>query len=334
MSTKKSNGSESAEEKEITITRVINAPRELVFEAFEDPEKVVKWWGPTGFTTTIHERDFRVGGVWHQTMHGPDGKDYLNKSIFKEIVRPEKIVYQHAGGIKEKGGACFRGTWLFEDLGGEKTRLTITLAFPSSGAKEHTEQEYGAIQGGNQTLDRLEQLLAHHSSAGTDPSQEPFIISRVLKAPRELVWKAFTEPEKMKQWWGPKDFTVLVSKMDLTPGGMYHYGLKSPEGNQMWGRMIYREIVKPERIVFINSFSDEQGGITRHPYSTDPWPLEMHSTLTFQEHKDGTLLTVRWIPYNATEEERKSFDKGRPSMQQGWTGTLDQLTGYLGKCTV
>ena len=157
-----------------------------------------------------------------------------------------------------------------------------------------------------------------------------FVISRVFDAPRDLVWKAFTEPERMKQWWGPKGFTVIASKMDLRPGGTYHYGMKAPNGSAMWGKFIFREIVAPERMVFINSFSDEAGGITRHPMSPT-WPLEMLSTFTFEDVGGKTKVTIRWAPHNATEDERKTFDSGHDSMRQGWGGTLDKLAGYLPK---
>jgi uncharacterized protein YndB with AHSA1/START domain len=158
-----------------------------------------------------------------------------------------------------------------------------------------------------------------------------FVISRVFDAPRDLVWKAFNDPEHMRHWWGPKGFSVIASTMDLRPGGGYLYGLKSPDGAAMWGKMIYREIVAPERIVLINSFSDEAGGTTRHPMAPT-WPLELLSTFTFEEQPGGkTKVTVRWVPHNATDEERKTFDTSHASMNQGWTGTLDQLAGYLAK---
>jgi len=92
-----------------------------------------------------------------------------------------------------------------------------------------------------------------------------FVISRVFDAPRELLWKCFTDPERMKHWCGPKGFTVIASKMDLHVGGTYHYGMKTPNGDAMWGKFVYREIVPNDRLVFVNSFSDENGGVTRHP---------------------------------------------------------------------
>jgi uncharacterized protein YndB with AHSA1/START domain len=165
----------------------------------------------------------------------------------------------------------------------------------------------------------------------TTTKSPDFVISRELDAPRELVWKCFTDPERMKQWWGPKGFTVLASKMDLRVGGTYLYGMKAPNGAPMWGKFTYREIVPPERLVFINSFSDEKGGVTRHP-GAPTWPLEMVSTFTFEELPGGkTKFTVRWATHNASAEEEKTFDSGRNSMTQGWSGTIEQLEAYLAK---
>ena len=162
-----------------------------------------------------------------------------------------------------------------------------------------------------------------------ESEKNEFVLAREFNAPRELVWKAFTEPERMKQWWGPKGATILQCKLDLRPGGMFHYQMRYVN-NDMWGKFVYREIEPPKRIVFISSFSDEQGGITRHPMAPT-WPREMLTTITFDEQAGKTTFTVRWIPINATEEEWKAFDAGRGSMKQGWTGTFDQLAAYLAK---
>src|SRR5262245_42152996 len=160
---------------------------------------------------------------------------------------------------------------------------------------------------------------------------EEFVISRVLDAPRELVWKCFTDPEHMKHWWGPKGFIVKVSKMALRVGGTYHYCLQGPDGALMWGKMVYREISPRDRIVLISSFSDEAGGVTRHPMAPT-WPLEMFSIFTFEDQPGGkTRFTVRWSPHDASEEERETFEAGRDSMRQGWGGTLDQLEAYLAR---
>ena len=117
--------------------------------------------------------------------------------------------------------------------------------------------------------------------------------------------------------------------MDLRPGGMYHFELRAADGNTMWAQFIYREIVAPERIVYVNSFSDEKAGRTRHPMSLD-WPLEMLTTLLFEDVGDRrTKLTVTSIAINESEDERATFNAGYPSMTQGWTGQLDKLDVYL-----
>jgi uncharacterized protein YndB with AHSA1/START domain len=158
----------------------------------------------------------------------------------------------------------------------------------------------------------------------------PFVISRVFDAPRDRVWKAWTEAELLKQWWGPKGFKVHTSKVDLRPGGVFLYGMKAPDGSDTWGRFTYREIKAPERLVFIVSFSDPKGGVTRHP-GTENWPLHIMSTVTFEAQGQKTKVTVQWTPHEATEAERKTFEEGKPSMQQGWTGTFEQFADYLKK---
>ncbi len=157
---------------------------------------------------------------------------------------------------------------------------------------------------------------------------KPFTISRTFEAPRDLVWKCFTEPERMQKWWGPKGVTVITAKMDLRPGGTYHYGMRMPDGKGMWGKFVYREITPPARLVFINAFSDAQGGLTRHPMAPS-WPLEMLSTFEFAEAGGKTTFTVTWTPWNATPDEEAAFDAGHDGMRHGWSGTLEQLASYL-----
>ena len=164
-----------------------------------------------------------------------------------------------------------------------------------------------------------------------DRKIDPFVISRTFDAPRERVWQAWTEVERLKQWFSPKGFTVISAKMDLRPGGTYHYGMRTPDGQEIWGRFIYKEISKPSRLVWINSFSDKDGGLTVHPMSPN-WPREMLTTVSFEAQGAKTRVTIEWIPVEgSTETELKTFDAGRASMNGGWTGTLDQITAYLAK---
>ena len=156
-----------------------------------------------------------------------------------------------------------------------------------------------------------------------------FVISRVFDAPRELVWKAFTDPEHMKHWWGPKGSTVLISKMDLRVGGSYLGALRDASGQVMWGKFVYREIVSPQRLVWEHSFSDEHGGLTRHPLAPT-WPLKLLTTVTFDEPRQGlTGVTLRWSPLNATAQEQATFDAAHDGMRGGWGGSFERLAAHL-----
>ena len=169
------------------------------------------------------------------------------------------------------------------------------------------------------------------NSSAVMPSQtDIFAISRVFDAPRQRLWKAWTDCKELKRWWGPKGFSVFSCKLSLEPGGTFHYGLSTPEDMKMWGKFTYREIKAPELLDFIVSFSDAQGGITTHPMNSN-WPRQTLSLVAFKERGDKTELDVRWSPYQATSVERKTFVEGRDSMQQGWSGTFEQLEAYLKK---
>ena len=158
VSPRSANAGTEAADRELVFTRVFDAPRELVFEAWTDPKQIAQWWGPKGFTTTIHQMDVRPGGVWRLVMHGPDGIDYKNKIVFLEVVKPERLVYKHE---PEKGSepVNFEVTVIFAEESG-KTRLTMRMVFPSAAARDHVVQKYGAIEGAKQTLERLAGLLA------------------------------------------------------------------------------------------------------------------------------------------------------------------------------
>lgn len=160
-------------------------------------------------------------------------------------------------------------------------------------------------------------------------TQKPFIISCVFDASPGKVFSAWTESEHM-EWWGPAGVTIAHHQMDLRPGGRFHYCMQTADGNKMWGKWAILEVEKPRRLVFISSFSDEAGGTTPHPLNGS-WPLEMHSTITFTPQDGKTLVTIEWIPVNASEEECRTFAEGFDSMRQGWTGCLDKLTEYLTK---
>lgn len=315
----RSNTAAKQGDRAIVARRVFDAPRELVFRLWTDPHHIANWWGPKGFRNTIHKMDVRAGGEWDFVMHGPDGTDYKNRIIYREIAAPERIRYSHVSG------PTFESTITFEPLreaGREQTRITVEMEFPSGAVRDQVAEQFGAVEGLSETLGRLADQLAN---LGTSSE---FVIARTFDAPVDLVYRAWTETDRLAQWFGPKGVTIVKSNNDLRPGGMYHYGMRTPDGNTMWGRWIYREVVPGKKLVFVNSFSDEHGGLVRAPFA-QTWPIEMLSVITFEEDGGGTRVTIRWTAIDATSEERATFDASHANMNQGWTGTFEQLAAYL-----
>jgi len=151
------NPNDTIADREIVIVRTLDAPRSLVYRAWTDPKHLIKWWGPNGFTNTFHEISIKPGGIWRFTMHGPDGTDFPNLIRFTEVIEAERLEYEHGSG-EEDDPAKFNFMVTFEDMGA-KTRLTLRSIFPSAAIRDMVIREYGALEGGNQTIDRLEQEL-------------------------------------------------------------------------------------------------------------------------------------------------------------------------------
>jgi uncharacterized protein YndB with AHSA1/START domain len=140
----------------LRLDRLIDAPRDLVFKALSDPHHLDAWWGPDGFTNETHSMSFEVGGLWHYTMHGPDGKDWPNWIRYTEIAAPARIAYEHGGEMGEP--AHFNGLiTLGEEDGG--TRITMTLIFPTTEARQAV-LKFGAMEGGKQTLAKLDRFVS------------------------------------------------------------------------------------------------------------------------------------------------------------------------------
>ncbi|MEH7335272.1 SRPBCC domain-containing protein [Neobacillus drentensis] len=155
-------------------------------------------------------------------------------------------------------------------------------------------------------------------------------ITHTFNAPRELVFKALTESEHLKNWWGPKGWTFEVSKSDFRPGGVFHYSQKPADGNVMWVKFLYSEIIAPEKIVYTSFFSDEEGNIVRAPFDAN-WPMETQNTITLTEDEGKTTLTMTVVPVSPTADEIKTFEDSKEMAQEGYTGTFYRLDEYLPK---
>ncbi|MCC8411227.1 SRPBCC family protein [Mucilaginibacter sp. UR6-1] len=284
----------------ITSIREFTYQRELVYNAFVNPEYLAQWWGPNGFTNTIHKFDLKPGGDWTLTMHSPDGQDFYNVSKFEQVVAPELIVYKHLDPVH-----VFTGSLAFGYSSG-KTRVVFTMTFESD--EEYNKVKDFIIPANEQNFDRLEKVLS------TMPANRELIFSRLLNAPRELVFAVWTKPEHIINWWGPNGFTNTIEYMDASTGGSWKYMMHGPDGRDYPNFIKYTEVVKPEKIRYLHG--EDEG---------EKEQFEGLITLQ-QEGNNQTRLTMRLLFNNAEELEYVVREFGAAD---GGNQTLNKLTNYI-----
>lgn len=310
-------------DREITISRHIAAQPALVFDAWTDPQHADRWMGPRGFTTHTTSMDVRPGGEWRYLMRHPEHGEFPNRVRYLEVVPFERLVYDHDAG--EGDANPFRVTVTFAPDGAGGTLLVMRSLFPTVAACEAVKG-FGAVQGGEQTVDKLAEHLSAEADAG-------FFSTRVVNAPRHRVWQAWTDPAQLARWWGPAGMTVEVLGGEVRPGGTLHYAMIAPPGHPMagrtYGRFVYLEVAPEGRIAWVNSFADAAGGLARHPLAPQ-WPAEMLNTVTFDDHGSTTTITLRARPIRAKDTDRLAFASMLGGMQMGYGQTLDKLEAVLG----
>jgi uncharacterized protein YndB with AHSA1/START domain len=306
---------------EIHISRVYDAPVAAVWDAWTDPEQVAQWWGPRGFTLTTHSKDLRSGGHWAYTMHGPDGVDYPNKTLYHEVEEQARLVYDHGGN--DDRPPMFRVTVTFAEVDG-KTHMEMTMLLPTPEAAEEA-RKFIKKAGGNATWDRLAEYLEKGSSG-----KEQFVINRSFDAPLDVMFEMWTQPEHISQWLAPTGFEMQFLRSEIKTGGSSLYFMSNGEGVKFHGRIEYLKIQPPDCLVYTQQFCDEQENISRHPMAPT-WPATMLTTVKLTaESPERTRVTVTWEPYGATTpEEVAVFIAARAGMTQGWTGSFDKLEELL-----
>lgn len=295
-------------ERELVISRVFDAPREVVFDAWVNPEHVGKWWGPAGFTTTTERIDIREGGEWEFVMHGPDGRNYPNHHRYEEVVAPERIVYTHGPAPK------FQSTITFAEQQNGKTKVTMRMVLESEAMRKAIAPI--AVPGGFEHLASLAEYLGdrHQPLAIGLPSEREIILRRVFAAPRALVFEMMTKCEHLKNWWGPRICQLVQCKVDLRPGGEWRFVQRLPDGKEQVFRGVYQEIVAPERIVSTECYDE--------PAIGSP---EWLSTVTLEEHDGKTTLTTR-LEHASIQARDGHLGSG---MEWGASETFDRLADLL-----
>lgn len=301
-----------ASDREIVNRRLLDHPPAAVYAAFSDPARLARWWGPAGFVSTIREFDLRPGGHWRLTLHGPDGTDYPNNSVFTEVEMARLIVLQHLDAGHE-----FELAIRFEECDG-KTQIEWRMSFPT---KEKCDLIREFVTGANeQNLDRLEAELARQN--------DPFELSRLFAAPRPILWHAWTDHDVLARWFAASVATKSNGGAERVPGDQLHYCMRLPNGKEIWGKWTFREVEPPVRFRIFMTFSNEQGGFERHPLNAT-WPLETLAEIFLLPEDGQTRVTLRWHPLNATEEERQTFVSSYEGMKEGWFAKFAQLDTYL-----
>ncbi len=306
---------------ELKITRLYDAPVEIVWDAWTDPQKVAKWWGPRGFTLTHHSKDLRAGGHWHYTMHGPDGKDYPNKTKYLEVEEFKKLVYDH--GANDQQGPLFQVKVEFKAQG-KKTQMEMTMTWPSAEIADQMKK-FIKDAGGNSTWDRLGEFLT-----STGDKREIFIINRSFDAPVETLFEMWINPEHVAQWLGPKGVSMHYFEQTIAEGKTSFYKMTYDTGVDMYGKMTYVKIDRPHYLEYTQIFCDENGKLSKHPH-VPVWPDVMRTRVSFHEEEHNqTRVTVVWEPDGkVSQAEIDAFINMKGGMTQGWTQSLDRLEEYI-----
>jgi uncharacterized protein YndB with AHSA1/START domain len=314
---------ESANTREIVISRVFAAPREMVWAAWADPWQVGQWWGPKGFRSTITEMDQRAGGMWRLVMHGPDGTNYPCEMEFVELVPKERVVYRTRGGKEGAPVEQFDATMLFEDEGAG-TRLTIRMTFATAAQRDHNVRTYGAIEGGEQMFDRLETILQakRTDSGAANQAKHALCITRTFNAPRELVWRAWTDPEMARQWSGPKPFPAFHVELGKKPGDRWRIGLRGLRPGtdipvEIWQSGELREIDPPELLVY--TFAWDNRSSVGLPEDGDPH--ETVITVRLEEAGGKTMMHFHQAFFTTASE--------RDGHNGGWSSSFERLEELL-----
>lgn len=312
--------------KDLIITRIFDAPRELVWKAWTVPELAMRWWGPEGFTAPVTKIDLRVGGKYLYAMRSPEGKDFWSTGVYRELVPMERIVATDSFS-DEKGNVVpasyygMTGDWpsellatmTFEDQKG-KTRFTLRHECLPPG--EMTES---AKAGWNGSFDKLEKVLAEEKSRRAktmiiaEPGKQEASVVRIFDASVERLLSAYTDPKLMVWWWGPRKYEIIVDKMDAKEGGSWRILNRDNEGNEFAFHGVYHEVT-PKRIVY----TFEWEGLPDHV---------ILGIVTFEDLNGKTKLTEKSV--FETVEDRDGMLKS--GMEEGTPEIMDRLAELVEK---
>jgi uncharacterized protein YndB with AHSA1/START domain len=307
--TARNNARNPVAREDLVMTRVFDVPRALMFKLWVDPRHLRQWWGPKGFSNPRCEFEAKPGGAIHIDMRGPDGTIYPMSGVVDELAEPERIVFTStAHGQDGEPALEVLTTVTFAESAG-KTKLTMRAHVVNA-----TEEGLGYLEGmeagWTQSFDRLG---GHVDTVTMRAASNEIVATRVFDAPKELIWKLWTEPDHIAKWWGPEGFTNTIERMDVRPGGMWKFVMRGPDGVDYENEIVYVEVARPDKIV----------------YDHVSYP-RFRSTSIFETQGEQTRVSVR-VSFDSAELRNKAADEFH-AVEGLWQtlGRLEQQLILLG----
>ncbi len=312
---------------ELVITHKFDAPRDLVYRIYIDPNLLPEWWGPRNLTTKVEKMELRPGGIWRYIQRDPQNNIFAFHGVYHSLEVNKQIIstFEWEG----MPGHVILDTTTFEDQG-KQTIVTQQSIFQSVEDRDGMMQqgmEEGIVESDERFNELLEKVKAGQITI--EPVRQhvgngrSITITRTFNAPPERVWKEWTNPDLYTCWWGPKDYSAPYAKIDLRVGGKYLSSMRGPDGKEFWSTGTYKEIVEPNRIVMTDSFADEHGHIVPASYygmgSDIPLELEVEVTLEDLGGKTRLILEHCGLPEGEIVELTR----------QGWNESFDKLDDCL-----
>ena len=303
------------------IQRIFAASRDRVWKAWTDPELIVQWWGPADFTAPVIKVELREGGRYLYAMRSPEGQEFWSTGEYREIVPMERLVFTDSFADAE-GNVVPASTYGMSADWPRELLVTVTFEEHGGGTKV-TLREAGipagetldmAEAGWNESLDKLARVLggAAKTHLTAEPGKQELVITQIFDAPRDLVFKAYTDPELVPRWWGPRSYTTMVEEMDARPGGTWRYVQRDAGGEEYGFYGVYHDVTPPERLIYTFEFEPMPGHVA----------LE---TVTLEDLNGRTKVTDR-VVYQTVEDRDGTLQSG---MEEGMNETMDRFADLL-----
>jgi uncharacterized protein YndB with AHSA1/START domain len=295
--------------REVRITHVFEAPRELVWRAWTDAEQLKHWFMPNGFTIPVCEVDLRPGGAFHMIVRAPDGSESPLGGEFSQVDPPGRLVFTTTAFEGPDGTPMIEvlNTATFADLG-DTTELTLH-AVVTKASREIAFALAGMEEGWIQSFEKLDALLTGREADG---SAREIVATRVLDAPRQRVWKVWTDPAHIARWWGPTGFTTTIDEMDVRPGGLWRHTMHGPDGTDFPNEAVFVNVVEPMFLAYLHG---------------DPgMPDHFFTTVELADQGGKTDVTIRMRFPTAADRARAIEQYGA---DQGLEQNLDKLATYV-----